>query len=217
MNKDTVSKALKQLKETSKKRKFNQRYELIINLKEMNLKKPEEQVDLFVLLHNSSGKKGKICALVGPELKDDAMNVCDTTITVNDFDKYAKNKKLVKKIASEHKFFIAQANMMPKVAQAFGKVLGPRGKMPNPKSGCVVPPKTNLKALYDNLQKTIRAQAKTQLSIKCPVGSEDMKDEEVIDNILTLYNAVIHRLPKEELNIRSALLKLTMSKPVKVN
>jgi large subunit ribosomal protein L1 len=123
---------------------------------------------------------------------------------------------VVKRVAAEHSFFIAQANIMPKVAQVFGKFLGSRGKMPNPKAGCVVPPKTALQPLYDRLQKTIVMKAKTQPVIKCSVGTESQSEDEIVDNIMTLYNALIHKLPNEQNNIRNILLKLTMGKPVEV-
>jgi len=48
------------------------------------------------------------------------------------------------------------------------------------------------------------------------VGKEDQKEEEVIDNILTVYQAVLKQVPNEMQNIKSVLLKLTMSKAVKV-
>jgi large subunit ribosomal protein L1 len=216
MDKDSIKSALKQVKESSKKRKFKQRVDLVINLKGLDMKKPEEQVELFVPIHFSRGKKIKICALVGPELKDDAQKVCDTSIFLDDFQNYQNDKKLMKKLANEHDFFIAQANIMPKVAQVFGKVLGTRGKMPNPKAGCVVPPKTAMQPLYDRLQKTVIAKAKVQPVIKCSVGAEDQNEDEIADNILTIYNAVLHKLPGEDQNIRKVLLKLTMGKPVEV-
>lgn len=213
MDKDTLQKALKELKETSKKRNFTQSVDLIINLKDLNLKSPEEQVDQFVTLHHSTGKKIKVCALVGPELIEDATKVCDKAIRANDFEKF-KDKKEIKKLADEYDYFVAQANVMPKVAATFGRVLGPKQKMPNPKAGCVVPPKFNIGPLYERLQNTVRAVAKTQPTVKVGVGKEDQKEEELIDNIMTVYKQVVHHLPKEEHNVKSVLLKLTMGKPV---
>lgn len=200
----------------SPKRKFTQTFDLIIALKGLNLKKPEEQLELYVPLHFSRGKQIKICALVGPELKDEAAKICDTTIFVDDFERYRKDKKIMRKLANDHSYFIAQANIMPKVAAAFGKVLGSRGKMPNPKAGCVVPPKTNLQPLYERLQKTATVKAKTQLAVQINVGREDQPDQEVADNIVTIVNAVMHKLPSERDNIRNVSLKLTMGKPVKL-
>ena len=216
MKKEDLLKSLKELKEKSEKRNFNQTIDLIITLKNLNLKKPEDQVDFFQSLHFPVGKKVKVCALVGPELIGQAKEVCDVAISVDDFDKYAKDKKAIKKIAQECDYFVAQANIMPKVAAIFGKVLGPKGKMPNPKAGCVVPPNANLKVLYSRMQKLVKLSAKVMPMIQCIVGKEDSKEEEIIDNILVVYDGLIHHLPGGKNNIKNVLLKLTMSKPVKL-
>jgi len=216
MKKEDLLKSLKELKEKSEKRNFNQTIDLIITLKNLNLKKPEDQVDFFQSLHFPVGKKVKVCALVGPELIGQAKEVCDVAISVDDFDKYAKDKKAVKKIAQECDYFVAQANIMPKVAATFGKILGPKGKMPNPKAGCVIPPNANLKVLYSRMQKLVKLSAKVMPMIQCIVGKEDSKEEEIIDNILVVYDGLIHHLPGGKNNIKNVLLKLTMSKPVKL-
>lgn len=216
MDKNSIKEAIKKAKETSKKRNFKQTFDLIMNLKSLDMKKPEHHVEAFVNLHYSKGKRSRIAVFAGPELRDEAKTSVDTTIFIDDFDTYQKDKKATKKLASEHEFFIAQANIMPKVAQVFGKILGTRGKMPNPKAGCVVPPKFALKPLYDRLQNTVVARAKTQPVIKVSVGIEDQNEDEIADNILTIYNAVLHKLPNEVHNIKSVLLKLTMGKPVEV-
>ena len=155
MEKKQVEEALKKVRAESKKRNFTQTIDLIINLKNLNLKKTEHQQDFFLQLKHPIGRKMKICALIGPELKDGATGIVDTIILADDFDKYAKDMKLTKKLASEHDYFIGQANIMPKIATAFGRVLGSRGKMPNPKVGGVVPPNANLKPLCEKLQKTM--------------------------------------------------------------
>ncbi|MBW2964421.1 50S ribosomal protein L1 [Candidatus Woesearchaeota archaeon] len=216
MDKNSIKEAIKKAKETSKKRNFKQTFDLIMNLKGLDMKKPEHHVEAFVNLHYSKGKKSKIAVFAGPELRDEAKANVDTTIFIDDFDNYLKDKKATKKLAAEHEFFIAQATIMPKVAQVFGKILGTRGKMPNPKAGCVVPPKFALKPLYDRLQNTVVARAKTQPVIKVSVGIEDQNEDEVADNILTVYNAVLHKLPNEVHNVKNVLLKLTMGKPVEV-
>ncbi|MBR9691513.1 50S ribosomal protein L1 [Candidatus Woesearchaeota archaeon] len=215
MDKETVKKSIEELKK-SNKRNFKQTFDLIIVLKSLNLKKPEDQIEFYHQMHYSVGKQIKICALVGPELAGQAKELFDTTIHIDDFPKYAKDKKLLKKAGAEHDFFVAQATIMPQVATTFGKILGPKGKMPNPKAGCVVPPNANLKPLVEKLKKTVRIAAKTIPMIQLAVGKEDSKEEEVIDNILTTYNDLVHRLPGGKNNIKRVLLKLTMSKPVKL-
>jgi len=214
MNKEQLTEALKNLKESSK-RNFNQTIDLIINLKGIDLKKTEHQVNTFVTLHYSTGKKIKICALVGPELLSQAKEVCDNAVSIDEFPKYTQ-KKDIRKLANDYDYFIAQATIMPQIAKAFGRFFGPKGKMPNPKAGCVVPPNANLNPLYQKLQKTIKLQTKNDAIIQCGIGKQDSKDEEVIDNALTIYDALIHVLPNEKHNIKNVLIKLTMSKPVKI-
>ena len=216
MDKKKILSVIKDLKEKNK-RNFKQTFDLIVTLKDLNLKKAEEQIDYFAQLHHSKGKKISVCALIGPELQAAAKEACDFFVLANNFDKYAKNPKEVKKLAEKHDFFIAQANIMPKVAATFGKVLGRRGKMPNPKAGCIVPPNANLKALIDKLQKTVRLSAKSSLMIQAIVGKEDSPEEHVVDNILTIYDSIIHHTPKGKNNINKILLKLTMSKPIRID
>ena len=77
-----------------------------------------------------------------------------------DFEKYLKDRRSAKKLADEYHYFVAQANIMSKVAAAFGKVFGPKKKMPNPKAGQIVPPKANLEPITNNLRKKVRIQNK---------------------------------------------------------
>jgi len=179
------------------------------------LKKPEQQVDFFAQTHHTTGKKIRVAAFVGPEMRDDAAKAVDTIITVDDFPKF-KNPKLVKKLANEHDFFVAQANIMAQVAQNFGKILGTRGKMPNPKAGCVVPPKAPLGPVYQRLQKTVRVKARLLPVVQCVVGKEDMDEKEVVDNIMTVLNQLVHNLPNHENNIRKVMIKTTMGKVVEI-
>jgi large subunit ribosomal protein L1 len=216
MDKKTVEKAIAELKKDSQKRNFKQSFDVIFIFKNLDLKKQENQLDFFVTLHNSVGKKKKICALVDSEMINAAKESCDKAIIVDDFENYTKNKKDAKKLANEYDFFMAQANIMGKVAGSFGRTFGPRGKMPNPKSGSVFPPKANIKLLNERLQKTVRINLKKALMAQIMIGKEDQNEEEVVDNIITLYNQIIHNLPNEKNNLKSVSLKLTMSKPIKL-
>ncbi|MBL7050742.1 50S ribosomal protein L1 [Candidatus Woesearchaeota archaeon] len=214
MRKEEILKALKEAKETANKRNFKQKFDLIINIKHLNLKKSENQFDDFVELHYQRGKETKVCALVGPELEDEAKKVCNKSIRQDEFSKLSK--KELKKIGKEYDYFIAQANIMPQVASAFGQVLGPRGKMPNPKVGCVVPPKANLGPLQNRLQKTVKLSTKNGGSVKTIIGNEDMVNEEIADNILTAYNHFLTILPTGKHNISEVLVKMTMGPAIKI-
>lgn len=216
VNKATLIDAVKKLKADSPKRKFKQNLEVIFTLQGLNLKKPEEQVEFFTALPHGRGKQAKICALIGPELKEEATKVCDKVILQQEFAGYAADKKRTKKLAQEYDFFIAQANIMAQIAGTFGKIFGPRGKMPNPKAGCVVPPKTTLKPLYEKLQKTVKVSAKTQLQVQCRVGNEEEPEQQLAENIEALHNQLVQHLPGHETNVKATYLKLTMSKPMKV-
>jgi len=212
---DSVLEALEKLKKDSAQRKFKQSIDLIIALKELDLKKPDQQVEFFTNIPHISGKKIKVCALVDAEMSDEAKKVFDLTIMQDDFTKYDKRK--ARTLAGQYDFFIAQANIMTKVAATFGRYLGVRGKMPNPKAGCVVPPKgVNLQGLYEKLQTTIKISAKKVPLIQLRIGTEEMPASQVADNVMFIYDQLIHHLPGEKQNIKAVYLKLTMSKPIKL-
>lgn len=213
MDKKEIKQALQIAKENSPKRNFKQTVDLIITLKGLDLKKPDQQVDTFINLHYPRPRRAKICALVGPELIQQAKEAFDFAVETDDFANYS-NKKDVKKLADDYDFFVAQGAIMTKVAQVFGRALGPRGKMPNPKAGCVVPPNANLKQVAERLQLTVQLKVKTHLMLQAPVGYEDTDEDMVIDNINTIYDQLIHNLPQEKNNIKAVVLKLTMGKPI---
>jgi large subunit ribosomal protein L1 len=215
MDKNLIESALKGIRETSPKKNFKQSIDLIINLKGLDLKKPDHQVNLPIVLHYPTGKKISICAFVDNDLEQKAKEACDEVVTVDKFQKY-KGKQEIKKLANKHNFFLAQASIMPKVATSFGRFLGPKGKMPNPKMGAVLAPNSNIKDIYQKFTRTILAVTKNEPTIKCRVGNEDSKDSELIDNILNVYNTVVHKLPNDINNVKSVMLKLTMGPAVKV-
>lgn len=223
MEKQDILRALKELREKSQKKKFSQTVDIIINLQNLDLKKPEHKVDLYLPLPHFAGRKKNICAFVDAQLAQKAKAAFSTVITKEEFSKWQNNKKEQKKLAASHDFFISQIEIMAQVAAIFGKVLGARGKMPNPKAGCVIPGNIqNLEPLANKLQSTIRLQTKNELSVKAAVGQEAMKDEDLADNILAVYNTLLAKLPQEKNNIRYLAVKTTMgplfkiTEPVKV-
>ncbi len=215
MKKEDISAAIKAAKESGKKRNFKQSVDLIINFKSFDPKK--NPIDSYITLPRDRGKKLRICALVDKELSANAKGVFDNAVLKDDFGEWQGNNKKMKKLVREYDMFVAQANIMQQIATVFGKVLGPKGKMPSPKSGAIILPSiANLKQVYDKLQNTVKVATKNEAVVKCSVGMEDSKDEDINENIVTVYNNLVASLPQEAANIKSVILKLTMGKPVKV-
>ena len=185
MDKALIAATLKKVKDNSPKRNFKQSLDLIMNLKGIDLKKPEHQVNIFVTFQYGTGKDVSVCALVDSDLASKAREACDETITIDQFERF-KSKAEAKKLANKYDFFIAQSSIMPKVATVFGRYLGPKGKMPNPKIGSVLTPASNIKQLYDQLKRTVLLVTKNEPTIKCRIGNEDTKDDEAIDNTLAV-------------------------------
>lgn len=212
LDENTLMQAVQKLHQ--EKKKFSQSYDLIVALKDLNLKNPDEHVEFFAQLPHAPGKKVSVCCLVGPEMIDDAKKDADKAIAQTDFERLTKQE--IKKVANACDYFIGQANIMPKIAATFGRVLGPRGKMPNPKAGCILPPKAPIKPVVDRLQRTVRVMAKKAPSIQIRVATQQLSPEQVIENIKNIYDQIIHHLPREENNIKAVYLKLTMSEPVRL-
>ena len=216
MEKQEVIKALKELREKSKKRKFTQSIDLLVNFKGLDLKKPEHKIDFYLQLPKPRSKPVKFAAFVDDQLAKQARETFDTVIMKNDIENYKNQKKMQRELAINHDFFIAQADLMIPIASTFGKVLGARGKMPSPKAGCVVPGTAVLAPIKERLQKTIRLQTKNELSIKVSVGDESMNDEDIAENIILIYNNLLIKLPQEKNNLRYVAIKTTMSPLIKI-
>ena len=215
MDKKHFTQAVQLLKSSAEKKAFTQSIDIIINLKNIDLKKEDQKVNTFLTLPYPLGKQITTTALVGNELSTKAKAVCNHVILVDQFK--TLDKKAIKKLAESTDFFIAQATIMPQIAATFGKILGPRGLMPNPKAGCVLPPTGEVKPIVDRLQKTVKLETKNEPVVKTAVGVELSKEEELVENAFFIYNTILHALPQEKNNIKSVLLKLTMGKPIVVS
>jgi len=199
-----IKKALEELKK-EKKRKFVQTLDLIINLKNYDVRK--EALNTFVSVPHPSEKK--IAAFLTKRSK-----IVDTIIE-DDFVKY-KDVKDIKKFAKKYDSFIAVASLMPKIATKFGRVFGPMSKMPSPQAGII--PKdddASIEAELSKMNKSIRIKNK-EMAIKLAVGKEDMSDDDLKDNIEAVLKGVEKKLPRGRDNVKEVLIKFTMTKPVKV-
>jgi len=214
MDTNKLREAIKQAKEASGKREFSQSVDMFINLKQLDLKKPEGKVEEFILLPKGRAKQAKICALIGPELKEQATKYCDQVILSDDFSKRTPRQNKV--MARKNNFFIAQANIMPDIAKAFGKYLAPIGKMPNPKGGQIVPPKGNIEPTVSGLKQTVKLVNKGSPVIHCTIGNEKMSDEDLFANAIAIVERLKAKLPNGDQNLKNIVVKTTMGKSFKV-
>jgi large subunit ribosomal protein L1 len=207
----TIQDKLKEAKEKSKPRHFAQSWDLIFNLRDMDMKKPENRLNLELFLPEGLGKELKT-VVVADSLFADAKKHADLAITKAEIPKLGKDKKKLKQLAREYDWWFGEAPLMPSIGKEFGVVLGARGKMPKP-----VPPKINLEGLMKRAKNSVKIRLTTTPVIQIAVGTEAMPDEKVSKNIESALTFVEDHLPKGKNNIRNVAVKLTMGKPVKLD
>ena len=182
---ETLEEAIKNIKKNCTT-KFDESIDVSLNL---NLKQKKEEVNLrtVVNLPNGNGKKIKLAVLCeeskikeakdsGAELVGSDKLISDITNGKINFDK-----------------LISTPNMMTKVGK-LGKILGPKGLMPNPKLGTVT----------TDIKKTVKALKEGQIEIKndkdgniaASIGKKSFPDSKIIEN----FNAFIQTILKEKPN-----------------
>ncbi|MEM5829199.1 MAG: 50S ribosomal protein L1 [Candidatus Aenigmatarchaeota archaeon] len=201
---EKILKAIEELRRSSKKRNFLQTFDLVICLKEFDTKKPENRFVEDIVLPHGKGEDARI-VVFSDSLKDLDCEI----LTTADIEKYSKNNRLAKKLVKDVDFFFAEPKAMVLVGKVFGQYMGPKGKLPKIITG-------DIKRLIEDYKKVVRVRVKDAPVIQCAVGKENMKDEEVAENIESVLNVIRSKLPRGMQNIKKILLKLTMSKPVEI-
>lgn len=200
-----LKQAIQELRKVGK-RNFAQSFDLLVSLKGIDFKK-WNVTSIATIPHKI--KEKKVCAFLSR--KSDAVK----TVTNLDFPKY-KDPKEMKKLVKSYDFFIAEAKLMPAVATTFGKSLGPTGKMPSPQLGVLMNTDDNeIKQLLARIDNSVKIKLK-EPAVNISVGSEKMNDEQIIANVEAIYSALVNSLPTKKENVKSVMLKLTMSSPIKV-
>jgi len=199
-----IKAALAELRK-EKKRKFTQTVDLVMNLKNFDVRK--EALNTFVEVPHGSEKKLAAFFTKRSKLID--------TITEEDFVKY-KELKDIKKLAKKYDAFIAVAPMMGKVATKFGRVFGPMNRMPSPQAG-IIPKEDDemVKMMITKMNKSLRVKNK-EMAIKLPVGKEDMSDDEIAENVEVAIKGLKKKLPRGNDNVKEVLIKFTMTKPMTI-
>ncbi len=212
--KDAI-KALKFIQENSKKRNFVQSIEMMINFTGLDMKKPQNQVNVKVELPHSTGKgSGKICVFTKTEkFENDLKGKVDLIVKEKEIEALAKNKQKLAELLNYDVLF-AEGPAMLTVAKFLGQQLAPKGKMPKPIM--------NINSFEETL-----VRARTQITVTnkkgkfmpvvhSVVGRQGMKDEEVAENMMAIYNTVLNSLPQKKQNIKNIYIKLSMGTPVKI-
>jgi large subunit ribosomal protein L1 len=212
LDKKTILDAVKEAKEKSGQKKFNQTVDLILNIVEIDMKSPEGKIQEVVELPHATAKPNKVCVIASGELALKARRAnADSVIERADLEGLAGKKKELRKLAEEYDIFISEAPLMPLVGRILGPVLGPRGKMPVP-----VAPNADIASLIAKHRKTIVVRMRNQPIIQCSVGTENMNEEELFDNIQAVLRVLEGKLKRGFKNIKLAYIKTSMGTPVKI-
>ena len=209
----TITEAIKQAKAKSGQKKFNQTVDLILDIVEIDMKSPEGKIQEIVELPHVTGKPNKICVVAssGDFVTKAKNSTADKVLERTDLETLNGKKKELRKLANEYDVFICEVPLMPLVGRILGPVLGPRGKMPIP-----VPTNADLTALINKHRKTVVVRMRSQPIIQVSVGSEQMKDEELVENTMTVLRVLDGKLKRGLKNVKYAFIKTSMGEPVKI-
>jgi large subunit ribosomal protein L1 len=212
LDQQTILAAVKEAKGKSEKRNFNQSVELVLRLREIDMKSPEAKIQEVVELPRSPAKLNKICVIASGELALKARKAnADHVIEKAELDGLAGKKRELRKIANDYDVFIAEAPLMPLVGKVLGPILGPRGKMPLP-----IPPTADVASLMTKHRKTVIVRMRNQPIVQVRVGTENMNEEELTENIQAVLRVMEGKLKKGMKNIKFASIKTSMGAPVRV-
>ncbi|MCD6164165.1 MAG: 50S ribosomal protein L1 [Candidatus Odinarchaeota archaeon] len=207
-----IVEAVKEAKEKAKERKFKESIDLSISFKNLDLKKPENRISAEVTLPHPINKPVKVCVIASGDLEVRAKNEgIDSVLSRTDLEKFLSDRKAAKKLAKQFDFFLAQVDLMPLVGRSLGPVLGPRGKMPKP-----IPPTADIKSLVEQYRRTVRIRMRNNPVIHVRVGTKDMEDEKIAENIKAVLEFLLEKLEKGMQNIKSIYVKTTMGPPVPI-
>ena len=205
-------KMVKESREKSKKRNFNQSFEIIVTLRDIDVKKQDFNISETVYLAHKFTKKPGICVFAGGDMALKAKrSKADRVIEPEELEKNASDKRQLRKIAKGYSFFLSETTLMPKIGKILGQFLGPKGKMPAP-----VPPNAPVENMVERFISAVRIRSRGQLAVTGKVGDESMNDEAVAENAVIILNAIEKKLPSGSNNIDKVMLKLTMAEPVTI-
>ena len=191
------------------KAKFDETVEIHVRLG-VDSRHADQQVRGAVVLPNGTGKQVRVCVFCKPEKEEEAKAAGAEYVGADD---------LVQRIQGGWMDFdvvIASPDMMGMVGR-LGKLLGPRGLMPNPKAGTVTP--DIAKAVTEAKAGKIEYRLDKTNIIHCPIGKASFGVEKLQENFDTLMGAIVKAKPAAAKGqyVRSCVLATTMGPSVKIN
>ena len=201
--------AVKLVKETSTS-KFDGTVEIAVRLN-LDTKKNDQQLRGAIVLPHGTGKAKKVLVLAKGDAAKAALDA--GADFVGDVD-------MITKIEKENWFdfdvIIATPEMMPMLGK-LGKVLGPKGLMPNPKTGTVT--MDTKKAVEDVKKGRVEYRTDSYANVHALVGKVSFDDEKLVDNIKAFVDVIIKSKPQaaKGVYIKNISIASTMGPGVKVD
>ena len=204
-----LEEAVKLVKETSTS-KFDGTVEIAVRLN-LDTKKNDQQLRGAIVLPHGTGKTKKVLVLA----KGDAAKAAKEAGA-----DYVGDVDMISKIEKENFFdfdvIIATPEMMPLLGK-LGKVLGPKGLMPNPKTGTVT--MDTKKAVEDVKKGRVEYRTDSYANVHALVGKVSFDDEKLVDNIKAFMDVIIKSNPQaaKGIYLKGVALASTMGPSVKVD
>ena len=204
-----LAEMVEKAKAATKQRKFKQSIELIVNFKDIDVKKGFALNEVVQLPKTSS--PATVCVMATGDMGQKAKQAnADAVVGTDELDKFAANKRESRKFINKYDFFLADTQVMPTVGKTLGQLLGPRGKMPTP-----VPFNAPIESFLSRFRSSIKVRTRASLSVSCKIGDESMEDADLAINAHAVLSAIEKKLPNGEKNIKRVMIKTTMGKPIK--
>jgi large subunit ribosomal protein L1 len=171
----------------------------------------DQQIRGAVVLPNGTGKTVRVLVFA----KGDKVNEAEAAGA-----DYVGGDELIPKIQNEgwldFDVVVATPDMMGVVGR-LGKVLGPKGLMPNPKAGTVTMDVT--KAINDIKAGKIEYRLDKSNIVHCPIGKVSFSEEQLVDNLKAIMDAIVKAKPAslKGTYLKSITISSTMGPGVKVN
>ncbi|MEB3244935.1 MAG: 50S ribosomal protein L1 [Vampirovibrionales bacterium] len=190
--------------------KFDEAYELHVNLG-INMKHADQQVRTTVVLPEGTGKTVRVLVIAkGEKVKEAEAAGAD----------FAGSEELIEKIQKEAWFdfdvLVATPDMMAQLGK-LGKVLGPKGLMPNPKAGTVT---ADVAGAVKNVKAgQVEIRPDKNGSVHVAVGRLKFTPEQVSNNVLALFDAIVRAKPAavKGTYVKSVYLTTTMGPSIQLD